>query len=146
MKSCMLIGHRDVPCGIERVLRETVVKLIKTEGAEVFYVGNHGSFDAMAWRTLTQIQREYPHIEVVEVLAYIPAKEEFPLRTEAVTLYPEGMENIPKRFAIIARNKWMVDHSDFVIAYARYSIGNASKIVQYAERKGKTVYRLNVTE
>lgn len=30
MKSCMLIGHRDVPCGIERVLRETVVKLIET--------------------------------------------------------------------------------------------------------------------
>ena len=146
MRSCMLIGHRDVPCGIEQVLRETVLKLIRTEGAEVFYVGNHGNFDAMAWRTLTQIQREYPHIEVIEVLAYIPQKEEFSLRPEVVTLYPEGMETIPKRFAIIARNKWMVDHSDCVIAYARYATGNASKIVQYAKKKGKTVYRLNVAE
>lgn len=55
-----------------------------------------------------------------------------------VTLYPE-IEDKPPKFAIVYRNRWMVDKADLVIAYVNYRRGGAYKTYAYAKRKGKTV-------
>ena len=45
--TCTFFGHRYVPQKIEPTLRSTLIDLIENHGADLFYVGNHGDFDAM---------------------------------------------------------------------------------------------------
>ena len=60
------------------------------------------------------------------------------------TMYPE-IEGHPK-FAIERRNRWLVDHSDFVLCYINHTWGGAYKFARLAERRGKTVINLGNTD
>ena len=134
-------GHKDTPKNIEPTLRTTLVDLIENQGASVFYVGNNGNFDTMVRRQLENLSQTYP-ITYNIVLAYIPTKKsEYDSFTN--TLLPEGIETIPKRFAISYRNKWMVEQSDVVVTYVTHSFGGAAQFKAMAERQGKTVIELS---
>lgn len=50
---------------------------------------------------------------------------------------------VPRRFAIDKRNRWMIDHSDFVITYVSRSFGGAAKFKEIAEKKNRVV--INIT-
>lgn len=79
----------------------------------------------------------YP-IQYAVVLAYLPrGKDEYGDFTD--TMLPEGIETVHPRYAIDHRNRWMIDHSDFVVTYIRHSWGGAAKYAALAERKGKTI-------
>lgn len=53
-------------------------------------------------------------------------------------IYPP-LESVPPRLAIIRRNEWMIDNSDLLIAYVKYSWGGAAKTLEYAKRRGKSI-------
>ena len=134
-------GHQDTPNEIEPSLRTTLVDLIENHGATEFYVGNNGKFDTMVRRQLEELFQVYP-ITYSVVLAYIPTKKsEYDYFTN--TLLPEGIETVPKRFAISYRNKWMVEQSDVVVTYVTHSFGGAAQFKTMAERQGKTVIELS---
>ena len=134
-------GHKDTPKEIEPTLRTTLVDLIENHGATEFYVGNNGNFDTMVRRQLENLSQTYP-ITYNIVLAYIPTKKsEYDSFTN--TLLPEGIETIPKRFAISYRNKWMIQQADVVVTYVTHSFGGAAQFKEMAERQGKTVIELS---
>ena len=134
-------GHKDTPKEIEQTLRTTLVDLIENHDANVFYVGNNGNFDTMVRRQLENLSQTYP-ITYNIVLAYKPTKKsEYDSFTN--TLLPEGIETIPKRFAISYRNKWMVEQSDVVVTYVTHSFGGAAQFKALAQRQGKTVIELS---
>ena len=134
-------GHKDTPKEIEPTLRTTLVDLIENHGATEFYVGNNGNFDTMVRRQLENLSQTYP-ITYNIVLAYIPTKKsEYDSFTN--TLLPEGIETIPKRFAISYRNKWMIRHSDVVVTYVTHNFCGAAQFKAMAERQGKTVIELS---
>ena len=141
--TCTFFGHRYVSNEIEPVLRSTLIDLIENHGVRLFYVGNHGGFDSMVHRMLSEFSPRYP-ITYHVVLAYLPGKkDEFDTRDYSDTLFPEGIEVVPKRFAINYRNKWMIEQSDFVVTYVIHDIGSgAAQFKNLAERKGKTVIEL----
>ena len=134
-------GHKDTPKEIEPTLRATLVDLIENQGASVFYVGNNGNFDTMVRRQLEELSQTY-HITYSVVLAYLPTKKsEYDDYTN--TILPEGIEAVPKRFAISYRNKWMIRHSDVVVTYVTHSFGGAAQFKALAQRQGKTVIELS---
>ncbi|MBR2724980.1 MAG: hypothetical protein IKB72_06035 [Ruminococcus sp.] len=134
-------GHKDTPKNIEPTLRTTLVDLIENHDATEFYVGNNGNFDTMVRRQLENLSQTYP-ITYNIVLAYIPTKKsEYDSFTN--TLLPEGIETIPKRFAISYRNKWMVEQSDMVVTYVTHGFGGAAQFKAMAERQGNTVIELS---
>lgn len=54
------------------------------------------------------------------------------------TFYPPGMETVPKKFAILRANQYMLDHSDHLITYARHIASNTQTLLRYAKaRKGR---------
>jgi hypothetical protein len=55
------------------------------------------------------------------------------------TILPEGIERVHPRYAINHRNNWMIDRSEYVIAYITHPTGGAYQAVERAKRKGKTV-------
>ncbi|MBR1970364.1 MAG: hypothetical protein IKA17_08400 [Clostridia bacterium] len=48
------------------------------------------------------------------------------------------------KYAIVKRNQWMIEKSDYVIVYVKQSSGNAAKFKELSEKKGKIV--INVAD
>ncbi len=116
--------------------------LIKKHNAVNFYVGNNGNFDMMVHKQLENLSKKYP-INYSIVLAYFPNNKT--IHNEYTnTILPEGIEAVPKRFAISWRNKWMIKQSDTVITYVTHSFGGAAQFQQLAEKQGKTI--INISE
>ena len=140
---CTFFGHRQIYNAkeIEPTLRSALVELIENCDVKTFYVGNHGAFDTMAQRVLKELASIYP-ISCFIVLAYLPEKApKEPYRLE--TLFPEGIETVPKRLAILYRNKWLIEHSDYVITYVTHDLGSgAAQFKALAEKSYKTVIEI----
>ena len=139
-------GHRYVQKEIEPMLRSTLIDLIENHDCRLFYVGNQGGFDSMVTRVLDEMMMVYP-IEVFIVLAYLPKDNTaIPPGYSIETLFPEGLESVPRRFAIAHRNRWMIHHSDYVITHVENHIGSgAAQFKEYAEKQGKTVINLTAS-
>lgn len=134
-------GHRDTPSEIETELRLVLTDLIKNESVTVFYVGNNGSFDYMVKRVLEDLSVIYP-INYNIVLPYLPVKKNEYENFEN-TVFPEGLEAVPKRFAVSYRNKWMIDQSDVVVTYVTRNFGGAYQFKSIAEKEGKRIIELS---
>ena len=128
---CTFFGHANAPKEIESIIKSTLVDLIENKGVTIFYVGNHGNFDYMAANVLQELSEIYS-IKYYIVLAYMPKKNEI---SYSHTLLPEGIELVHPKYAISWRNKWMIDKSDYVVAYVRRNFGGAFKYVSLSKNK-----------
>ena len=139
MKSCTFFGHRDCPETIKPKIHAAVVDLIENHGVTMFYVGNQGNFDRMARSVLKEVTTAYPGVGYAVVLAYMPSAKK---RADdfSDTLLPDGIEQVPKRFAIPWRNKWMIEHADYVVTYVTRLFGGAAQFSALAKSKGKIIY------
>ena len=140
MATVTFFGHRDTPKEIEPALRLTLIDLIENKNATVFYVGNHGNFDSMVRRQLENLSKTYP-IKYYVVLAYMPNKNDIP---DEHSILPEGIETVPRRFAINYRNKWMLTQSDIVVTYVTRNFGGAWKFNELAKRHRKNVIKISL--
>ena len=140
-KTCCFFGHREVTHNIRPKLTEIIEKLIVDEGVTDFYVGYQGQFDSMVYSVLKELKAKYPHIRYTVVLAYMPNEHIREIYGED-TLFPDGLESVPKRFAISKRNDWMLKHSDIAVCYVWKITGGAAKFREKAEKKGLLIIDL----
>lgn len=136
---CTFFGHRNTPATTEKLLSEILTDLIEHQGADEFYIGNQGNFDAMVRRQLEILSNEY-NITYSVILAYLPDKNAEPI---PCSVYPEGIETVPRKFAIHYRNKWMLNKADTVICYVAHPSSGAGQFVELAEKQGKRILNLN---
>ena len=137
---CTFFGHRDSPNNMEQELYCVLRKLVERCGVDEFLVGNHGNYDRMVLSVLKRLKEEYSHICYAAVLAYLPpGRQEHQYES---SIYPEGVECVPRRFAIVKRNRWMVEQCDIVVSYILRSGGGAAQFVRMAERQGKRIINL----
>lgn len=136
---CTFFGHRDAPAEVEDILKGVLIDLTKNNNISLFYVGNQGGFDSIVKRVLEGLGVKY-----YVVLAYMPGKIDPICPIDySKTIYPEGLENTPPKFAITKRNNWMIEKSDLVITYVTKSFGGAYNFKQKAIKKGKTVVEIS---
>ena len=141
-KTCFFIGHREAPESIYPELAQTVEQLIG-QGVADFYVGNYGNFDRLAARAVIAAKQRYPQVRLTMLLAYHPGERPVTLPPGFDgSLYPPGMENVPRRFAIPRANRWMVEHCTHLVAYATHPASNAGKVVEWGRKMGKEVRSL----
>lgn len=141
MAACTFFGHRDCPDGFRPLLRKVISDLIANHDVDMFYVGHQGRFDAIVQGVLHELEQEHSGVRYAVVLAYMPSERSGPFDLSD-TMLPEGIEFVHPHYAISRRNKWMLQQSDFVVAYVSHSWGGASQYVQKAIRSGKTVINL----
>ena len=128
-------GQREVLHNIRPKLTAIIERMITEKDVKEFYVGNQGQFDSMVYSVLKELKVKYPHIRYIVVLAYMPDEHIKEVYGED-TLFPDGMENVPKKFAISKRNDWMILHSGFAVCYVYKITGGAAKFREKAEKKG----------
>lgn len=139
-KTCCFFGHRDIPGNIKTELVNTIEKLITEYGVINFLVGKQDGFDSLVLSLLKELSPQHPEISYSVVLAYLPDEKSNPI--DAPTLYPEGIENVPKRFCISWRNNWLIEHSQYVICYISHLTGGAGQFVEKAKKKDRTVFNI----
>lgn len=136
MSTCFFIGHREVPDSLLPELSAEIERHITEYGVTDFIVGGYGRFDALAASCVKAAKKRHPGVTLTLLLPYHPYDR--PISTSPGfdgTFYPPGMETVPKRAAIVRANRYMVDHSDYLIAYAWHSASNAWDLVEYARRR-----------
>lgn len=138
--TCTFFGHRVVTNDVKTRLGVVITDLIVHHAVDVFYVGNQGGFDEIVSEVLRQLQMIYP-IDYAVVLAYFPIERDGNgTPNPPDTIYPEGLETVPKRFAICYRNRWMLERADDVVTYVTHRGGSgAARYQSLAEQRGKKV-------
>ena len=129
-------------------LKQLLIKEIRKNPTCKFYLGGYGDFDSLCLRTLRELKTDYPDIELLFITPYIDknySKLEFAKYHYDDVIFPP-LESVPRKFAILKRNEWMVEEADLVIAYVMYSWGGAAKTLEYAKRKKKTIINLALTK
>lgn len=136
-KTCFFIGHRYAPDHLGPELAEVVERHITEYGVREFTVGRYGRFDSLAAWTVKEAKKRHPDVRLVYLRPYHPAERpiEAPEGFDS-SFYPFEAAKVPRPVAIVRANCYMVDNSDFLIAYARHP-GNAIELVEYARRREK---------
>ena len=138
MKTCFFIGHREAGDELFPLLIKTVERYVLEYGVTQFVVGNYGGFDRVAAQVIKKIKQKYCAVTLLLLLPYHPSK--CPIQTPDGfdgTYYPDGMETVPARFAIVRANRLMVDRSDFLIAFSWRTASNAGKLLEYAQKRAQ---------
>lgn len=138
-------GHRNATNNIYDELIITIEDIIKNNKFIKFdfYLGGYGNFDRICLGALLELKRKYNNIKIILIYAYLPTKiDEYTEITYDETLYPNGFEDKPKKFAITYRNKWIVENSDIIITYIHKDYGGAYDAYKYAKSKNKQIINL----
>ena len=139
-KSCFFIGHREASEEIYPALYAAVEQHIVEYGVTEFIVGHYGGFDRLAASAVKEAKRFYPEVKLTLLLPYHPAERPIPTPDGFDgTFYPPGMESVPRKIAIVRANRYVVDHVDYLIAYARHPASNARELVEYARSQKQKV-------
>ena len=135
-KSCFFIGHREADEQLIPRLELVVDRLITEEDVRYFYVGGYGGFDRIAAAAVKRAKQKYPDITLMLVLPYHPAERAVPTPNGFDgTYHPEGLENTPRRYAIVRTNQIMVDTCDWLVCYVRHGVSNSKNLLEYAHRR-----------
>ena len=72
------------------------------------------------------------------LLSYHPAERpiQHPMDLTEHSIH-QGWESVPRKIAIVRANRYVVDHVDYLIAYAWHPASNARELVEYAKRRVK---------
>ena len=110
------------------------------------YLGGYGDFDSFAYDCCRKYQETHPKVSLVFVTPYLDVEyqknhlDHQRTRYDSM-IYPE-IEDKPKRYAILYRNKYMVEKADYVVAYVSRNWGGAYQTYKHAKRRGKLIFNL----
>ena len=137
-------GHSII--NSSKMLKEAVKEQIRNNISDtekvIFYLGGYGDFDEICAYACKELRQEYTNMETVYVTPYLSLSAQEKIKEMQkcglydITIYPP-IENVPKKFAILRRNKWMIENSDLVITYVKHTYGGAYKSLKIAKQKKK---------
>lgn len=148
-----LFGHRTVEdyLTVESKLYEFLRIIMKQGNREIeFLVGRNGDFDLMATSVIRKLKKETGNENVFLTLVLPYETAELRNNTEAFESYYDSIEiseaTRSYKYAIVARNRDMVDRSDLAVFYVKNESGGAYQTLKYAEKSGKRIINLHHNE
>ena len=135
-KVCFLFGHATAPYEIVSLIEQAAEKHYREYGVRTFIVGSRGSFDSYAATAVKSLKRRYGDISLMLLLSYHPAERPVDLTDGFNNSYYPPLENVPRQYAIVRANRYMVDTADTIICYVKH-IGNTRNLLEDAQRRQK---------
>lgn len=117
------------------------------QGEELcFVVGHRGDFDTYATMAMSVVKGALPGIKLWQLIAYYnPVKPHFTIDEIDETYFPLGLETVPKPYAIVKANNYVVSICDAVICYVNREGSNTYKLLRKAQRRGIPIVNLAET-
>lgn len=146
-----LFGHRIIEDYnfVESKLYELLRIVTQNESREIeFLVGRNGDFDLMAASVIRKLKKETGKDNVFLTLVLPYETAELKNNTESFESYYDSIEiceasaNQNFKYAIVARNRDMIDRSDMVVVYVKNESGGAYQSLKYAEKNQKRIINL----
>ena len=131
---CFMFGHATTPYDAISLIEAAAEKQYNEQGIRTFIVGNRGNFDSYAATAIKRLKQKHDDITLLLLLAYHPAERPVHLTEGFDNSYYPPIENVPRQYAIVRANKYMVDTADSIICYVN-RIGNTRKLLEQAERR-----------
>ncbi len=131
-------GHSNYSSSLED--EERLLKLLEIIacGKQVdFYLGGYGGFDSFAFKCAKKFKQYREGTKLIFITPYLGKWLDY--RKDVIEkdydeiVYPE-IEYVPKKFAIIKRNEWMIDQADYLFVYVRTYYGGAYRMLLYAHK------------
>lgn len=149
MISCTFVGHREIyGYNVESSIELTIESILKKDSSFIFYSGDMGQFDKMCSAAVRTAKRRHPELDIklIVVLPYMISKvntdKDYYKSLYDEIIIPMELSNAHYKSAIAKRNRWIVDQSDFLIAYVYREFGGAYTTFKYACRKKKEIINL----
>ncbi len=146
-KCCALTGHRELGEDFDEELLENCIRKIVNSGVKKFLCGMARGFDLAAGKAVLKIAGE---VEGVELVACIPCPEQEKYYGEKDRkTYLEVLEKCSEikilstgyyKGCMLARDRYMADNCDCVLAYLKERRGGTFYTVKYARSIGKNIY------
>ncbi|MDE5547534.1 MAG: DUF1273 domain-containing protein [Clostridia bacterium] len=147
-RTCALTGHRDLPETFDKnALYDKLEELIK-DGCDTFLCGMAMGFDLTALDCLVSLKQKYKiFVEACIPFggqeAHYPPKEKE--RYRALVQWCDKKAILFESYrngCFLARDRYMVDGCDCVLAYCTRDTGGTAYTVNYAREKGVEVFYL----
>lgn len=135
-KVCFLFGHATTPYDALPAIETAADRQYNDHKVRTFIVGNRGSFDGYAATAIKKLKKKYSDISLLLLVAYHPAERPIHLSEGFDNSYYPPLENVPRQYAIVRANKYMIDTADSIICYVNH-IGNTRNLLDYALRRQK---------
>ena len=141
MYSCAFIGHSLCPNSVYKKTKNTIITLVEQHDIKNFYVGTHGNFDGYVYDILCELEKSYD-IKINVVLSRLPLENKTAYYDFSKTIFPETVSKTPPKYSIIARNRWMIDQSEFVVFFIEHTASNSVEFARYAKSKKKKMINI----
>lgn len=150
-----LFGHRIIEDYnfVESKLYELLRIVMQKENREIeFLVGRNGDFDQMAASVIRKLKKETGNENVFLTLVLPYETAELRNNTESFESYYDSIEiceasaECSFKYAIVARNRDMIDRSDMVVVCVKNESGGAYQSLKYAEKNQKRIINLYHTQ
>lgn len=152
-KTCCFTGHRYLPPEPSLPLQSAIksaVKCLISKGVIYYGVGGAIGFDTLAAETLFELRKEFPQIRVILVYLFEGFYLQWSLNQQKKfqILLPQYdkivcISNTPCREAFLARNRHLINHSTYCIAYCNRNNGGTAYTLQYAQDKKCNIKNLS---
>ena len=140
-------GHSSLSkcMNYEKQLLNFLSENIADKAAEI-YLGDYGDFDNFAYTCCKKYKETHPRVTLCFITPYLTLSYQrnhlkFQQHRYDEIIYPP-LESIPTKFAIVHRNRWMIEKADILICAVKRKQGNAYKLYQYAKRLEKPIFNL----
>ena len=146
---CAFTGHRTLEENFDyNALKEEILKLISC-GADTFYCGFAVGFDLTCAECVIELKNKFD----LKLVACIPcANQQKYFSKENKLRYNRALKECDKKIVLAsgyfngcmqARDRFMADGADVILAYLKRSAGGTYYTVNYAKKKGKKIIFLN---
>lgn len=149
-KTCCFTGHR--PEKIKEdidVIKANLAKEIKNAielGYDTFLTGMAPGTDTWAADIILDLKKDNTDIKLICAIPFRGVERnrtpELQKRFHEILEASDGAEYMSekyKRWVFLARDRWMVDHSSYVIAVYNGSYGGTQYTVDYTKKNGKQI-------
>lgn len=135
---------------LKEKIKKQVINLINNESVDTFLVGEIGGFETDAYDTVLEVQKDFPQIKIILVISQTTELNEINRITPNLIREKRGFDEfiLPdkcttgyKKLGIVYRNRYIIEHTDFIIAYNQWH-GKAYDFCKQAESKGVKVIEL----
>lgn len=152
MVTCCFAGHRQASHTLFKEIITAVESLVMDTDEIEFLSGSMGDFDKLCETAVRDVKKEYPDkiirlYRVIPSCQYIPHKEEYQYLRGLFDdiIVCDASDGTYYKSMIGKRNRWMVDKSDFMIAYILHENGGAYSAFRYAEKQNVKIIRIGIS-
>lgn len=142
IKSCAFTGHREIGADFSKEkLRATVEELVE-RGVEIFYCGMAQGFDLFCAEEIVRVKEKNENIKFIACVPYYGQEKKY--GEENKKRYVELLKKSDEKIILtksyfkgceLARNRYMAEQADVLVAYLRKKTGGTAYTVGYFQKK-----------